>query len=149
MWTVTGHFQASHAGNQQAKRGKTGTALSQGMSQKAPGIGSEHEEQGNNENEAKKCTDHATTHRRNYTLVSLFVGKAGDCRPEGQPSKTDCDSGEHHGRNMKAANRNHYDANAQTGQNGETCSGHHADGNDQESCSRQAGHLAGAGCTAL
>ena len=82
------------------------------MSQKAPGIGPEHEEQGNNQNEASKCTDHATSHWRNQTFLTLFMVKTSYSRPERQPPKTDSDRSKHDRGDMKAPNRNgdHADA---------------------------------------
>ena len=83
------------------------------MSQEAPSIGPEHEDQGNDKDQANKCPDYATDQRRNHSLFSLFVGNAGHCRPERLPPETDGDRGDHDGADMKAADRNGYGADAQ------------------------------------
>jgi hypothetical protein len=85
------------------------------VSQDAPSLHTEHEEQGNDKDQANKGSDYATEQQHNYSIFGLFLGDAGHCRPERLPPETDGDGGDHDGSDMKAADRNSYGADAQPG----------------------------------
>jgi hypothetical protein len=87
------------------ERGKAGLGFSHGVSQEAPSIGPEHEEQGNDKDQANKCPDCATEQWRNHSLFTVFAGNAGHCHPERLPPETDGHGGDHDGGDMKAADR--------------------------------------------